>query len=149
MKAKNFLIILIGVFVGITVGVGGYTFIYAKGSSYLTDDSKNCANCHIMNEQYDGWIKSSHKNVATCNDCHTPQGIIPKYLTKFSNGFWHSYAFTSGDFKDPIRIKAKNYEVLNNACRKCHTEIIQAIETHQTQNETLDCITCHNTIGHL
>ncbi|MEK7818895.1 MAG: cytochrome c nitrite reductase small subunit [Bacteroidota bacterium] len=149
MKIRNFLIILIGLSVGTAIGIGSYTFLYAKGSSYLTNDPQSCANCHVMKEQFDGWIKSSHRNVATCNDCHTPQGIIPKYATKLSNGFWHSYAFTTGDFKDPIQIKLRNKEVLKSACRKCHAEIIQAIDTHSNESNMSDCISCHNTVGHL
>ncbi|MGH8065172.1 MAG: NapC/NirT family cytochrome c [Candidatus Entotheonellia bacterium] len=83
---------------GLAIGVGGYTFLYAKGSSYLTDNPAACANCHIMREHYDGWVKSSHRAVAVCNDCHTPEGFMPKYITKASNGFWHSFAFTTGRF---------------------------------------------------
>lgn len=104
-------IIGIGITAGIAAGVGFYTFQYAKGASYLSNDPKACANCHIMSDQFDGWAKSSHRNVATCNDCHTPEGFIPKYLTKASNGFWHSYAFTTGDFHEPIRIKGRNKEI--------------------------------------
>lgn len=51
------------------VGLGAYTFIYAKGYSYLTNDPAACANCHVMQAQYDGWMKSSHHSVATGNDC--------------------------------------------------------------------------------
>jgi cytochrome c nitrite reductase small subunit len=75
---------------GIALGVGAFTFIYAKGGSYMTNDPKACVNCHIMQEQYDGWIKSSHRSVATCNDCHAPADFIGKYSTKAQNGFWHS-----------------------------------------------------------
>ena len=31
--------------IGIAVGIGVYTFAYAKGWSYLTDDAAACANC--------------------------------------------------------------------------------------------------------
>ena len=64
--------ILLGVVIGVAVGIGAYTFVYARGWSYLTDDPAACANCHVMREQFDGWLKSSHRAVATCNDCHTP-----------------------------------------------------------------------------
>jgi hypothetical protein len=30
---------------GLVIGVGGYTFLYAKGSSYLTNNPAACANC--------------------------------------------------------------------------------------------------------
>jgi cytochrome c nitrite reductase small subunit len=64
--------IILGTAIGVAAGIGGFTFIYAKGASYLTKDPAACINCHIMREQYDGWIKSSHRLVAACNDGHTP-----------------------------------------------------------------------------
>ena len=38
--------------VGVTTGVGGYAFLYAKGYSYLLNDPAACANCHVMRTQY-------------------------------------------------------------------------------------------------
>ena len=46
---------------GAMAGIGGYTFVYAKGASYLGNDPNACANCHIMQDHLDGWIKSSHR----------------------------------------------------------------------------------------
>ena len=95
MKGHTIQGILLGVIIGVAVGIGVYTFAYAKGWSYLTDDPAACANCHVMREQFDGWLKSSHRSVATCNHCHTPVNFIGKYATKASNGFWHSFFFTT------------------------------------------------------
>ena len=67
---------------GAALGLGTYTFAYARGWAYMTDDPRACANCHVMNEQYDGWIKSSHRSVAVCNDCHVPHSLVAKYATK-------------------------------------------------------------------
>ena len=142
---------VLGLVVGLAAGIGGYTFIYAKGASYLTNDAATCANCHIMQDHYDGWIHSSHRAVAVCNDCHTPPGALPKYATKASNGFWHSFAFTSGRFPDPLRIKPGNREVTQRACRKCHDAIVQAIDRvggPHGGEEALDCIRCHRNVGH-
>ena len=83
---------------GAALGLGAYTFAYARGWAYMTDDPRACANCHVMNEQYDGWIKSSHRSVAVCNDCHVPHRFVAKYATKASNGFWHSFHFTTGTY---------------------------------------------------
>ena len=88
---------------GVALGLGSYTFAYARGWAYMTNDPQACANCHVMNEQYDGWMKSSHRSVAVCNDCHVPDSLVGKYVTKATNGFWHSYYFTSGTFPKPIR----------------------------------------------
>jgi cytochrome c nitrite reductase small subunit len=93
---------LLSTLIGVAMGVGVYTFVYAKGYSYLTDNPASCANCHIMNEQYDAWLKSSHRSAATCNDCHTPHNFIGKYATKASNGLWHSFYFqAAGLFAEP------------------------------------------------
>lgn len=148
MKLHTIQRIVLGAGLGIIVGLGSYTFLYAHGWSYMTNDPGACANCHIMREHFEGWQKSSHHSVATCNDCHTPPGFVAKYATKASNGFWHSFAFTSGRYPDPIRIKPHNREVTEQACRKCHTEIVDAIEgAHQSADQK--CIRCHSTVGHL
>lgn len=139
---------LLGCSLGLAIGVGAYTFVYAKGYSYLTNDPAACANCHIMQEHFDGWIKSSHRNVAVCNDCHTPEGLIPKYTTKASNGFWHSFAFTTGRFPDPLRIKPHNHAIAEAACQKCHSDIVQAIEGPHRADSDISCVKCHSSVGH-
>jgi len=148
MRLRTIEAIVLGVAIGLPVGVGGYTFIYARGASYLTNDPLACANCHIMQEYYDGWVKSSHRSAAVCNDCHTPPGIITKYSAKASNGFWHSFAFTSGQFTEPLRIKPHNREIAENACRKCHQDIVEAIEGPHKQDLKVSCIRCHSSVGH-
>ena len=131
------------------VAVGGYTFIYARGYSYVTNDPAACANCHVMEDHYRAWAKSSHRAVAVCNDCHTPPGLIGKYTTKAINGFNHSLAFTTGRFPEPLRITPRNNDVTEKACRKCHDEIVSAIEGPNAQTNRLSCIRCHSTVGHL
>jgi cytochrome c nitrite reductase small subunit len=95
--------------VGVLVGLSVFTFVYAQGGSYLSDDPSACMNCHIMRDQFDAWNRSSHTAVATCNDCHTPHSsAIAKWAVKGLNGFNHSLAFTTGAFPEPIRIKGLN-----------------------------------------
>ncbi len=141
---------IIGVAIGLIAGLGMYTFIYAKGASYLTNNPAACANCHIMQEHYDGWVKASHRSVAGCNDCHTPQNFAGKYLAKASNGFWHSFAFTTGRFHEPLQIKEHNREITENACRHCHQDIVSNLDgAHAAKGEAqLSCIRCHNSVGH-
>jgi cytochrome c nitrite reductase small subunit len=131
---------------GVLAGVGGYTFVYAKGSSYLGSDPRACANCHVMNEQYAGWTRSSHHAVAGCNDCHAPHDFVGKWSTKAINGFNHSFAFTSGRFPEPIRIGGRNREITQGACRSCHAEIVAAIDHGPAR---IDCLSCHASVGHL
>lgn len=147
MRGVTLLLLALAGLLGVAAGVGGYTFVYAKGGSYMTDDPRACANCHVMNEQFSGWVKSSHRAVAVCNDCHTPAGFLPKYMTKAKNGWHHSKAFTSGNFPDPIRITPGNLAITEQACRKCHQEIVSAIEGPHVG--TLSCVRCHTSVGHL
>lgn len=134
--------------IGVAAGVGGFTFIYAKGGSYFTNDPRACANCHIMNDHYSAWVKSTHRAVAVCNDCHTPTGFVAKYLTKAENGFWHSFGFTTGRFPEPLRITPRNRMIALDACRKCHVDIVDAIEPRHGGANRSDCIRCHRDVGH-
>lgn len=142
--------LIVAIPIGLAVGIGGFTFFYAKGASYMTNDPMACANCHIMQDHYDGWTRSSHRSVAVCNDCHTPSGLLAKYGTKALNGWNHSLAFTTGNFHEPIQITERNHAITEQACRKCHQEITQAIEApyHAGPIEELSCIRCHGAVGH-
>ncbi|MBM4398104.1 MAG: cytochrome c nitrite reductase small subunit [Deltaproteobacteria bacterium] len=149
MRRGAVLQIALAVVVGIAAGVGAYTFLYARGGSYLLDDPAACGNCHVMRGHLDAWAKDSHSKAASCNDCHTPPGLLAKYAVKASNGFRHSYAFTTGRFHEPIRIKPGNADVTEAACRKCHGAIASAIEAHADRpGERTNCIRCHATVGH-
>jgi len=145
------LLLTVVVAIGIVAGIGVYTFVYARGYSYVTNDPAACANCHIMRGHYDAWTRGSHRSVAVCNDCHTPPGLIPKYMTKAQNGFWHSFYFTTGTYPDPIRITPRNHEVTEMACRKCHADVTSSIDPRHTIAPAggLTCTKCHNDVGHI
>ena len=140
--------LLIGIPIGILLGIGFFTFGYARGGSYMTNYPGACANCHVMKDQYDGWMKSSHRNAAVCNDCHTPPGFVPKYFTKALNGFNHSLAFTSGHFPEVIQITGRNRRVTQASCIKCHEDITQGIGAGRHAGETVSCTQCHRNVGH-
>jgi cytochrome c nitrite reductase small subunit len=147
---------------GALIGLGGFTFVYAKGFSYLRDDPAACANCHVMSEHFAAWEQGGHRHVATCNDCHTPHDLVGKYLVKARNGFWHSFYFTTGRYPDPLRITPPNHEVTEEACRYCHMALTQAIDhgaapaptdsgafaTNAGAAERLTCTRCHRYVGH-
>ena len=138
--------LVLALLIGAAAGVGTFTFAYAQGGSYLTNDPAACANCHVMREHYDAWIKSTHRAVATCNDCHSPQGAGPKAWTKARNGFHHSLAFTTGRFDEPIRITPRNLAIVEAACRNCHGEVVAAIDAGP--QEPIACVRCHAGVGH-
>ena len=138
--------------VGVLLGSGGYTFVSAHGTSYLSNDPAVCVNCHVMQEQYDGWLHGSHHAVATCNDCHLPNtNVVSKLYVKASNGWHHSRAFTLMDFHDPIQIKPGNSEVLEANCIRCHGSLVNDITAHgglSPRGGLHGCVKCHPGAGH-
>ena len=141
------------ILIGVAIGLGGFTFVYAKGYSYLTDNSETCANCHIMDDHFSAWLKSSHKAVAGCNDCHTPHdNVASKYWVKATNGFFHSLYFTTGEFPYPLRIREVNHEVVESSCRYCHETITETVDHGLPADaegvEAQDCTHCHQYVGH-
>ena len=135
---------------GVTLGVALYTFIYAKGYSYISNDPAACANCHIMQEHYDSWVKSSHRKAATCNDCHVPHRFPEKYIVKARNGFNHSKAFTLQNFPEPIRITRPNLEALQHNCIECHATLVGDIAAHRDVGSgEARCTQCHRSAGHM
>lgn len=136
--------------VGLLAGLGGYTFYYAKGTSYLSSDPRACVNCHIMQDHFDTWVRSSHHAAATCNDCHVPHTFPEKYWVKFRNGWNHSKAFTLQDFPEPIRITKSNLETLQHNCLHCHDLLTSGIASHrEVTRAQVSCTTCHRAVGHL
>lgn len=133
--------------VGVLVGLGVYTLVYAEGTSYLMNDPATCVNCHVMRDQFDGWNHSSHREVATCNDCHTPHTVVRKWFVKALNGFHHSYAFTTGDFEEPIRITDFNADVVQENCVTCHRDVTSMMVT-DPHGEEARCVSCHGNVGH-
>lgn len=146
--------IVLSVALGALAGLGGYTYRYAEGLSYFKTDPEACVNCHIMQPQYDGWSKSSHRSVAVCVDCHLPEDFVPKYLAKAENGWRHGKLFTTQTFREPIEIQAAGKAILQNNCERCHADLVESMATmpdpHRgnESGEQQTCVHCHWTVGH-
>ena len=149
MANKGGMVAVVVMLFAIPIGSGLYTFYYAHGFSYLSNAPEACANCHVMRETFDGWVKSSHHHVAVCNDCHVPQGFISKWYTKAENGLHHSVAFTLGDV--PVNIIARDVstEVAEGNCVRCHGKLAaHSVQGLGANSEPLQCISCHKAVGH-
>ena len=148
-KRRAVLWIATAALLGVLVGVSGFTFRYAEGLSYFSKDPKACVNCHIMQPQYDSWQKSSHHGVASCVDCHLPHTFFAKYLAKAENGYHHSKGFTMQDFHEPIMIKPKNSQLLQDNCIKCHSTMVhELVKGSTTDLNAMRCVHCHQSVGH-
>ncbi|MEQ8847347.1 cytochrome c nitrite reductase small subunit [Botrimarina sp.] len=148
-RGQTWLALAVAVMCGALGGLGTFTFGYGEGHAYLGNNPASCANCHVMQSFYDSWQKSSHHAVAVCNDCHTPHdSLLAKYLVKADNGFFHSLAFTTGQFKDPIQIKPRNAAVVQHACLDCHKQLVNHMLPAQEGGDMLSCVHCHASVGH-
>jgi cytochrome c nitrite reductase small subunit len=152
--------LVLAVLCGALLGVGTVTFGYASGLAYLSNEPAACKNCHIMNEQFDSWRKGPHHAVATCNDCHVPPHFPQKYLAKAENGYHHSMGFTFQPprpdapgardvFEEPIRIKARNSQILQDNCLRCHGDLVHDVVRGSTwADDAIRCVQCHASVGH-
>jgi cytochrome c nitrite reductase small subunit len=139
--------VLLACCLGVPAGVGAFTFVYAKGLSYLSADPRACVNCHVMTPQYDAWLKSGHRHAATCVECHLPHEGIGKWAAKADHGFRHSVAFTMQNFKEPIEITSRDRDVVRSNCLRCHEAFVHAVYASPRGRE-LDCLHCHAGAGH-
>jgi len=140
---------LLVIMFGVLLGVGAFSLKYAEGLSYLSADPEACANCHIMQPQFDSWQKSSHHGVAVCVDCHLPHDFIGKYVAKAGNGYHHSVGFTFQNFHEPIMIKQKNARILQENCIACHEDLAHNMLVGVAgEPEDVQCVHCHRGVGH-
>ena len=140
---------------GILVGLFLYILNISNAVSYLSDEPETCINCHVMNPQYATWNHSSHREVATCNDCHVPQNnIFNKYYFKAKDGLRHATAFTMRAEPPVIFIKEEGKKVVQQNCIRCHERLITddqmvvlANDFHGSRTDR-QCWTCHRETPH-
>lgn len=143
------------ILMGAITGLSMYAMIESKAVSYLSDDPKTCANCHVMTPQYTTWQNSSHREWATCNDCHVPQdNFFKKYLFKAKDGLYHASVFTTRGEPEVIRMKEAGVEVVQSNCIRCHENqvtdaaLTATVKDHKALRTTRKCWECHQEVPH-
>ncbi len=148
MENNKFLAYLIIGFLFFGIALACITFIFAKGTAYMSDNPQACNNCHVMNETFDSWKKGNHHHVAVCNDCHVPHNFIGKWLTKAENGFHHSIAFTFGNVPSVIRARESSKQISVENCLRCHDSTLNHFNKSLHDNSNNNCLNCHKKTGH-
>jgi cytochrome c nitrite reductase small subunit len=143
------------ILLGAICGLGMYAMVESKAVSYLSDDPKTCANCHVMTPQYSTWLNSSHREWASCNDCHVPQdNVFKKYLFKAKDGMYHASVFTTRGEPEVIRMKEAGVEVVQSNCIRCHENqvtdaaLTAKVENHKELRTDRKCWECHQEVPH-
>lgn len=143
------------ILLGIIVGIGVLILRASNAHSYLSDDPKTCINCHVMYTQYASWTHSSHREVASCNDCHVPHdNVFRKYFFKASDGLRHATIFTARAEPQVIQIKQAGANVVQENCIRCHYELISMVRAVQVtadnheKGEGARCWDCHRETPH-
>ena len=140
---------------GFAAGLLLYLLHISRAPSYLSDDPSTCMNCHIMAPQYATWNHSSHRERATCNDCHVPhQNVALKYWFKAKDGMRHATIFTLRKEPQVIKIRDEGKEVVQENCIRCHERLLRddklLIYNSSSFHARMDrpCWDCHRETPH-
>jgi len=149
-RLRRVLSIIAAVFCGTAIGAAIFGVGYSELPAYLGSDPETCANCHVMQDHYDAWMRGPHANVATCNDCHLPHdNVIRQYWVKAEDGVLHAIAFTTGNYPENIVIRDKSLATTNELCLNCHDLVTFPMRyTVGTTHEDPQCTHCHSNVGH-
>lgn len=143
------------IIMGAGIGLIAYLFKASNAVSYLSDDPETCINCHVMRPQYATWNHSSHRKVATCNDCHVPHdNMIRKYTFKAKDGMRHATVFTMRNEPQVIQIREEGLKVVQENCVRCHENLNHTVGLHELsgddylQGKDKVCWSCHREVPH-
>lgn len=130
----------------------------SKMLSYLSSDPQVCVNCHPMMVHYATWQHSSHRNRATCVDCHLPRDtFVNKMMAKSRDGYNHSMAMTFKTYGPNLRISSDAAKRIQDNCIACHREVVSQMLANSALYQKVEdsgvqmgrrCWECHRGIPH-
>jgi cytochrome c nitrite reductase small subunit len=142
-KLTILLAVIIALALGAAAGLGTYTFVYAKGASYLTDDPQACANCHNHAGSPQRLDQIEPSRGCDVQRLSYASRIDPEILHQSGARILSFAGLHHGQFHEPIQIKERSRRVTENACRKCHQDTVHDIEATTTSDTAMSCIRCH------
>jgi cytochrome c nitrite reductase small subunit len=121
-------IFYVNVLIAVFIGIFGYTVYVSNAVSYLSDEPETCVNCHVMRSEFATWQHSSHREVATCNDCHVPHNnVFNTYYFKAKDGLRHATIFTLRMEPQVIKMHEAGQAVVQENCKGCHQKVNQDV----------------------
>src|SRR5512142_225362 len=95
------------------VGALGFFVYVSDAPAYGGSAPETCANCHVMDSQYENWYHAAHEKVTECVDCHLPHdNIAVYYLEKGRQGAKDVLAFTTGNIPIAIRASLRSQNII-------------------------------------
>jgi cytochrome c nitrite reductase small subunit len=141
---------VVAVLLGLFFGLTAFVLYISKVPSYLSDNPETCINCHVMNTQFNDWAHSSHRNVATCNDCHVPHNnVFSKYLFKAQDGLIHATIFTLRNEPQVFYIREAGKVAVQSNCIRCHERVVETeylcsiLPGYHNHLKDRHCLDCH------
>lgn len=143
------------ILIGILTGLGFFMAKEASLVSYMSDDPLACVNCHVMTPMYNSWMHSSHREQASCNDCHVPHdNVFNKYYFKAKDGLFHASVFTARAEPEVMFMREASQEVVQNNCIRCHVQQVTQVKydgwlkDHKENRTERKCWSCHQELPH-
>lgn len=144
-----------GTVLAVAVGISLFIAKESRVTSYLSDDPQTCVNCHVMTPVYNSWMHSSHREWASCNDCHVPHNnVVNKYYFKAKDGLYHASVFTARVEPDVIKMKEASQKVVQQNCIRCHVQQVTQekyagwLDGHEENRLGRQCWSCHKQVPH-
>jgi cytochrome c nitrite reductase small subunit len=124
-------------------------FVYVTDApAYGGSAPETCANCHVMDSQYENWYHAPHEKVTECVDCHLPhENIAMYYLEKGRQGAKDVYAFTTGNIPVAIRASERTKSIIQTNCIRCHQQKVESIVMGPQPFDRY-CWDCHRNVAH-
>jgi len=132
-----------GLVVLAALGLGAFMSFGPPGLYAKSGTPEFCARCHVMETEYEDWFHTAGHRRVKCIECHLPSDSFPRHIMwKGIEGMWDSYVFYSGRVPERISLSAHGAAILNENCRRCHSETVANIK------EDRNCWQCHRRLSH-
>ena len=155
LRPPSYWLFYVNLLITFFLGIFIYSIYVSNAVSYLSDDPKTCVNCHVMRSEFATWQHSSHREVATCNDCHVPHNnVLNKYYFKAKDGLRHATMFTLRMEPQVIKMHEAGKAVVQKNCQNCHQKINEEVgllnitleDKHHGKGKL--CWDCHREVPH-
>ncbi len=129
------------------IALGVFVFV-TDAPAYAGTASATCANCHVMDSNYENYYHAAHHAAAVCADCHLPhQNEIAYYFEKGQLGMHDVYVFSTGQTPEVIDISLHSQTIVQQNCIRCHESTVESILA-AAQPFDRNCWDCHRNVAH-